>query len=188
MSHWRGRGRWADDSAWKNVGAKHVELYRQLCALSGRQTPVRSMMEWGPGGGANAVTFARQMTRIYGVDISPANLQECGRQLDAMGYSAFRPIEIDASAPEVSVTSIESPVDFVLCTAVFQHFPSKAYGERVMRVFHQRWPTTESRWSRHGTTMDPSAAMQEQRLREECCHIHVVSSRGVLAHRDRGRP
>jgi len=137
MSHWRGRGRWADDGAWQNVGIKHVELFRQLCVLSGRETPVRTMLEWGPGGGANAVAFAGQVVRYYGVDISPANLQECGRQLDAIGYKTFRPIEIDANSPEASLASIESPVDFVLCTAVFQHFPSKAYSERVMRVFHR---------------------------------------------------
>jgi SAM-dependent methyltransferase len=137
MSHWRGQGRWADDGEWKNVGAKHVELYRQLCVLSGRETPVRSMLEWGPGGGANAVAFAQQVARFYGVDISPANLRECARQLEAIAYKTFRPIEIDASTPEQCLESIDAPVDFVLCTAVFQHFPGNTYGERVMRVFHR---------------------------------------------------
>jgi len=137
MSHWRGRGRWADDSAWKNVGAKHLELYRRLCVLSSRETPVRSMLEWGPGGGANAVAFAAEVARFYGVDISPANLRECRQQLDAINYEDFRPIEIDANAPEQCLNSIDDPVDFVLCTAVFQHFPGKSYGERVMRVFHR---------------------------------------------------
>jgi SAM-dependent methyltransferase len=137
MSHWRGQGRWADDAAWKSVGAKHHDLYRQLSALSGRQTPVQSMLEWGPGGGANAVVFAPGMSRFYGVDISPANLQECGRQLDGIGYKAFRPIEIDAGTPEQCLDAIDAPVDFVLCTAVFQHLPGKAYSQNVMRVFHQ---------------------------------------------------
>ena len=51
MSHWRGLGRWEDDRAWNGIGARHLEYYRRLKLLSGREAPVCSMMEWGPGGG-----------------------------------------------------------------------------------------------------------------------------------------
>ena len=137
MSHWRGQGRWADDALWQSVGARHLGYYRQLRALSGREKPIQSMLEWGPGGGANAVVFAREVSRFIGVDISAANLQECGRQLSAIAFGQFQPVEIDANVPEQCLQSIAEPVDFVLCTAVFQHFPSESYGQRVMRIFHQ---------------------------------------------------
>jgi len=137
MSHWRGRGRWADDTVWTSIGRDHVALFHQLCLLSARTTPIRTMLEWGPGGGANALAFAPIAPRIYGVDISPANLQECARQLSQSNFRAFHPIEIEAAQPERVLASVSEPIDFALSTAVFQHFPSKEYGQRVLNILHR---------------------------------------------------
>lgn len=134
MSHWRGRGRWGDERKWASLGKRHLEMFHQLCALAGRTGKIDNMLEWGPGGGANAAAFAPHVGRFYGVDISPANLQECGRQLQAIGFVDWRPIVIDAGRPEQSLAAIDEPVDFALCTAVFQHFPGKAYGVRVLEI------------------------------------------------------
>ncbi|HEY8746508.1 MAG TPA: class I SAM-dependent methyltransferase [Tepidisphaeraceae bacterium] len=135
MSHWRGR--WSDDAAWSGIGAAHVTMFRQLCALAARQTPVTSMLEWGPGGGANALAFAPLVKRMYGIDISPPNLGECGRQLASNGFNDWNPIEIDANVPEDALQKLDSPVDFLLCTAVIQHFPSQDYGRRVLKIFNR---------------------------------------------------
>jgi SAM-dependent methyltransferase len=137
MSHWRGRGRWADDDAWSAPGRRHLQLFDQLCTLTGRTGKVRSMLEWGPGGGVNAVIFSGHVERFHGVDISPANLAECGRQLQAIGFAGWHPLEIDPLRPEGVIADVTEPVDFVLCTAVFQHFPSQDYGVRVLRVMHE---------------------------------------------------
>jgi len=137
MSHWRGHGRWADDDVWTAIGREHVQLFRQLCLLSVHTSPVRTMLEWGPGGGANALAFAPHVQRIYGVDISPANLQECARQLSESRFRAFHPIEIEATQPERVLAAVNGPIDFALCTAVFQHFPGKAYGQRVLNILHR---------------------------------------------------
>ena len=137
MSHWRGRGRWADQRAWATLGQRHVEMFQQLCALTGKTNKVRSILEWGPGGGANAVAFAPHVRRFYGVDISPANLEECGIQLESVGFADWHPITIDANQPEQCLTAVDEPVDFVLCTAVFQHFPGKEYGIRVLGILNQ---------------------------------------------------
>jgi hypothetical protein len=137
MSHWRGHGRWADQRAWASLGERHLEMFHKLCALTGRTGKMRSMLEWGPGGGANAVAFAPHVRRFYGVDISPANLAECGRQLEVIGFADWRPIAIDAGRPEECLAAIDEPVDFVLSTAVFQHFPGKGYGVRVLGILNQ---------------------------------------------------
>ena len=137
MSHWRGRGRWADDQIWTNIGREHVQMFRQLCVLSERSSPIRTMLEWGPGGGANVVSFAPQVHRIYGVDISEANLQECGRQLADARFRGFHPVEIDAAQPEHVLAAVNEPIDFVLSTAVFQHFPGKEYGRRVLNIIRR---------------------------------------------------
>src|SRR4051812_21434911 len=68
LSHWKGSGRWADERSWRQIGEDHFALYRALLHLVDRQVPVRSMLEWGPGGGANAVRFGREIPRLYGVD------------------------------------------------------------------------------------------------------------------------
>lgn len=95
------------------------------------------MVEWGPGGGANAVRFAREVGRLYGVDISEANLAECRRQLESQPFRGFIPILIDANQPQEALDRIAERVDFFLSTAVFQHFPSKEYGVKVTQIAYQ---------------------------------------------------
>ncbi len=133
LSHWVGEGRWADRQRWLQIGRTHLGLFRSLCDLAGVTPPRGRMLEWGPGGGANAVCFAEGFDTFVGVDISQANLAECGRQLASIGYDRFEPIHIDAADPEAVLRRGIGPVDLFLSTAVYQHMPSKAYGERVTR-------------------------------------------------------
>jgi cyclopropane fatty-acyl-phospholipid synthase-like methyltransferase len=137
LSHWRGQGRWSDDRTWRAIGERHFDSFQELCATAHRPRPIRSMVEWGPGGGANAVAFAREVAEFYGVDISEANLAECGEQLSRVGFAGWRPVKIDAGDPRGCLSDIKRPVDFFLSTAVFQHFPGKAYGAQVMRIAHE---------------------------------------------------
>jgi SAM-dependent methyltransferase len=137
LSHWRGQGRWSDDSTWRAIGERHFDSFEKLCAMVQRPRPIRSMVEWGPGGGSNAVAFAREVTEFYGVDISEANLAECGQQLSRMDFAGWRPLKIDAGDPRGCLNAIKVPLDFFLSTAVFQHFPGKAYGAEVMRIAHR---------------------------------------------------
>jgi cyclopropane fatty-acyl-phospholipid synthase-like methyltransferase len=95
------------------------------------------MLEWGPGGGCNAIHFTRHAQQIFGVDVSAANLRQCQAQLRANGFKDFTSIEIDAEKPDAVLDKVDRPVDFFLCTAVFQHFPSQAYGRRVVEIAHQ---------------------------------------------------
>ncbi len=132
LSHWQGEGMW-DEETWGRVGRSHFRMYEQLKLLIGRQEPVESMAEWGPGGGVNAAVFSREIKNFYGVDISQANLEECGRQLEKRKYAGWHPVPIDVSRPEQVLQKVPR-LDFFLCTAVFQHFPSKDYGLRVAKV------------------------------------------------------
>jgi len=138
LSHWQGEGRWVHEESWRQIGRNHFKMFQQLCLLAERKEPVRSMVEWGPGGGANAVVFCAEVSEIYGVDISAENLVECRRQLDKSGVdpSLFRPVIINASKPDDCLKYITKPVDFFLSTAVYQHFPSKDYGVHVIKIAH----------------------------------------------------
>ena len=95
FSHWAEEGRWEDAEAWENVGKAHLEMFRKLCQLAEIARPVKTMIEWGPGGGANAVWFCTEVDDFYGVDISEANLTECQRQLQKRNLNGFHPILVD---------------------------------------------------------------------------------------------
>ncbi|MFW6145871.1 MAG: class I SAM-dependent methyltransferase [Planctomycetota bacterium] len=133
LSHWAGEGRWADQARWREIGLTHLAMFHTLCDLAGVAAPGGRMLEWGPGGGANAVCFAEVFETFIGVDISEANLTECGRQLAAVGFTGFQPIAIDAPDPEAVLDRVDEPIDLFLCTAVYQHMPGREYGRRVTR-------------------------------------------------------
>lgn len=138
FSHWRGHGRWANDDAWLAIGRTHRRMFDDLRRLAGgadRPAPMpRRMLEWGPGGGANALAFIDDVDSYIGVDISSENLAECQQQVQHAGHEHFRGMEIDVAHPAAVLDRLDEPVDAALCTAVYQHFPSQAYGRTVTQV------------------------------------------------------
>jgi trans-aconitate methyltransferase len=123
MAHWRGAGRFADDAAWRAIGEKHLAMLRgwlgdlsRLCVL-----------EWGCGGGSNLVALCPSVRSVHAVDISDATLAEAARQAGAPNLTTER---VDVDRPD----GVDRHCDLFLSTAVFQHFPSKEYGLRVLAV------------------------------------------------------
>ena len=114
-----------------------MDIYRRLAMLSGSPEKVDAIFEWGCGGGSNAVPFSAFGGRYYGLDISRASLDECARQLVAIEYDGFVPIEIEANQPEHALHALPGPVDVFLCTYVFELLPSVDYGLRVLKLAHQ---------------------------------------------------
>lgn len=138
LSHWRGVGRWSDELQWLAVGQEHRALIEAFCGAQGRPIAGATLLEWGPGGGTNVLAFLPDARRIYGVDISQSNLDECRRQCAGEHSARFVAVLLDGAAPESIADTVTEPLDLVYSTAVFQHFPSKAYGERVLRVLAKR--------------------------------------------------
>lgn len=138
ISHWRGVGRWADVAKWAAIGKKTLADLDSLARFIGTD-PVEAsaehvVLEWGPGGGTNLSALAPFSRRLYGVDISEKNLGECGRVLRELGKDdTFEPLLV-GEGPEPIADLVSEPVDILISTAVFQHFPSKAYGARVLRT------------------------------------------------------
>ena len=132
-SHWRGAGPFENDQLWIELGRKHLELYQQF-ARGIESPPLRHVVEWGCGGGLNAYHFAGLCESYYGVDITSTSLEECGRQVEAAGHKSFRPVLIDASAPESACDQITTACDLFLSTYVFELLPSPEYGLRVLAL------------------------------------------------------
>jgi SAM-dependent methyltransferase len=134
QSHWRGKGRWIEEN-WKRIGEDHYGVFRELCDITGRRIEdVATVLEWGPGGGSNVVAFLKTANAYYGVDISQPNLDECIKQCEAESIKGFIPLLINVAEPESCLSSMAGRIDLFLSTAVFQHFPSKEYGRRVLQI------------------------------------------------------
>jgi cyclopropane fatty-acyl-phospholipid synthase-like methyltransferase len=133
-SHWRGAGIFADDDLWLALGRKNLELYQQFCHMMGVTKPPRRIVEWGCGGGANAVHFAPLAETYVGIDIARPSLRECASQLEAAGFHNFEPVLVDAGAPETALTQIEQKCDLLLSTYVFEVFPTPEYGLQVLKI------------------------------------------------------
>jgi hypothetical protein len=133
MSHWRGHGRWAEET-WASIGAATVASFRRAARTLGRELPTGAVLEWGPGGGSNLVACAGISQRLYGADISSKNLAECARVLAELDPAPeFRPILVGED-PTAVAAEIDAPIELFVSTAVFQHFPTREYGVEVLRT------------------------------------------------------
>ena len=135
IMHWRGHGRFSDD-LWLSLGRQNLLLFEQAAAWAGLSRPLDRIVEWGCGGGMNAVPFACAASEYYGIDINAESLREAARQVEAEAGGDFIPVRIDAGNPEAVSEQIPGPCDLFLSTFVFELLPSSAYGLRVMRIAH----------------------------------------------------
>jgi Methyltransferase domain len=163
-SHWRGNGIFADDARWLSLGSENWRLYEEFARAIGFKRPVGRIVEWGCGGGANAIYFGREVREFYGVEVSSRSLEECDRQMRSTGLKNFVPVLIDPTRPEDVINKICVACDLFLSTYVFELLPDPEYGLRVLKIAHEllapggiamiqikykteSWKTEARRWS-----------------------------------------
>jgi SAM-dependent methyltransferase len=134
LMHWRGEGPFGDDDLWLSLGRWHYGLFEKAASWAGVTTPLEGVVDWGCGGGMNAVQLAPAAEVYYGVDINQESLRECARQVEAEDAGHFVPVLIEASEPEAAVGQIPIPCDLFFSSYAFEGLPSPAYGLRVMRI------------------------------------------------------
>ena len=130
-SHWRDSPAFARNDLWDRIGKRHLELLETVTGVDGQWGRV---VEWGCGGGANAVHVAPRCAEFVGVDVAAESLKECGRQVDAVCGTPFTPVLIDVAAPERALAEIGSPCEVFLSFYVFELLPSPEYGRRILRI------------------------------------------------------
>jgi SAM-dependent methyltransferase len=144
QSYWTGRDgeTWSADSHWRNglspddwqaIGADHWRLWESFSRSAGVTTSPHRIVEWGCGGGANAVAFAPHAAEYVAADIVPESVAECRRQVAEVCDTAFTGVVVDAAAPEVSARDIE-PCDLFLCLYVLELVPTPEYGLGILRI------------------------------------------------------
>ena len=136
-SHWRDADIFADNSLWDEVGKRHLALFERLSRVLDRPSRLGTVLEWGCGGGANAVSFAPGADRFIGVEISQPSLDECAKQVAATCDTPFFPILVDAERPEDAIAGVEGSCDLFLSFYVFELIHSQEYGARLLRIAHR---------------------------------------------------
>lgn len=124
---------------WKRIGLVHDDMLRkQWPEVASVEQASSKWVEWGCGGGAN-VARLRKIACVWGVDLCNLTLEVCS--VDSGDCTAhtdgkFVPMLADFSNPEAICDSIHG-FDGFLSTATFQHFPSKAYTERIVSMIRK---------------------------------------------------
>ena len=133
-SHWRDASVFADDEAWLAVGQGHLGLYEQFARAVHHDRPLGRVVEWGSGGGANAVHFAPRSKEYVAVDVASDSLAECERQVRAVCDTPFTAVLADVADPETAAQRVPRPCDLFLCCYVFELVPTPEYGLRLLRI------------------------------------------------------
>jgi SAM-dependent methyltransferase len=135
-SHWKGSGGLREE-VWSELGRPHVQLLQEYMKIRGQSAPLERIIEWGCGGGANAVHFAPLAKSFVGVDVSSASLDECENVLRSVGQDNFSRLLVDVSEPEKSAEDLIATADVFLCTYVFELLPSQEYGQRILDLAYK---------------------------------------------------
>lgn len=136
-SHWRDAGVFAENDLWSVIGARHLAMFERGARLVGGPRPLDRVVEWGCGGGANAIHFAPGAQRFFGVDVAPESLTECATQVAAVCNTPFEPVLVPVDRPEDALSMIDGPCDVFLSFYVFELIPSPEYGARLLRIAAQ---------------------------------------------------
>jgi len=126
------------DDKWRKIGDRHTQLFAEFARAAEIERPVNKIVEWGCGGGANAIAFSKECQDFWGIDVSAEALSACGRQLaNEKRNCAFHPLKIEVSNPEAVLDVIPHDVDLFVSFYVFELFHSEEYGGRILRIAYQ---------------------------------------------------
>lgn len=133
-SHWRDARVFEGTDLWSEIGLRHLVMFDRGARMVEFNRPWERVIEWGCGGGANAIHFAPRAREFVGVDISGDTLDECRRQVAVTCDTAFLPILADVAEPERVLDGVGGPCDVFLSFYVFELIPTPEYGERLLRI------------------------------------------------------
>jgi SAM-dependent methyltransferase len=133
-SHWRG-GSIIDQGRFEEIGAEHLALFDRLAATVGGAPDLGHVVEWGVGGGANAVHFAPRAREFVAVDVNPDSPAEAARLVAETCSTPVSELVVDVADPESIRGHLPAgTIDLFVCLYVLELVPSPAYGLRLMRL------------------------------------------------------
>lgn len=133
-SHWAAAPVFAGNDLWSQIGREHLDMAERGTRMVGFARPWQRVLEWGCGGGANAVHFAPRAAEFVGVDVAEESLRESERQVKAVCDTPFRPVLTTVAEPERVLGEVDGPCDLFLSFYVFELIPTPEYGARLLRI------------------------------------------------------
>lgn len=126
------------DANWLAIGQRHVRMFTQAARGVDFALPTQKIIEWGCGGGANAVAFAGICDELWGVDVMDDVLLRCKLQVQSLVPAcAFSAVRIDIPEPEGALKLLPQDADLFYAMYVFELLPSHAYCERILKIARQ---------------------------------------------------
>ena len=136
--NWQSNSHWRDslgsDQQWQAIGRDHLALFDVFAAALSFDRPLNRVVEWGAGGGANAVHFAPRAKEFIAVDISAENVDECRRQVAGACDTDFTGVVSEIARPERAIPGVGLECDLFLCFYVLELVPSKEQALDIVRV------------------------------------------------------
>jgi hypothetical protein len=130
-SHWRSG---LEEDAWLEVGQDHLAIFEQFGKALGTPANPGVVVEWGCGGGANAVAFAPIAKKFIAADVSGDSVAECVRQIAAVCDTSTECVLIDIEHPERAVAGREGTCDAFLCLYVLELTAGPEEALRILRI------------------------------------------------------
>ncbi len=132
-AHWRDAagGDWSE--IWAEVGATHVHMYERLARAVELPRPAR-ILEWGVGGGANAVAFAPLCDEFIAVDIVQESLDETARQVAAVCDTPVERVLVALDDQAHGTDHLSASVDLFLCFYVLELVPSARHAREIVDI------------------------------------------------------
>ncbi len=121
--HWKSNSHFRDGlgaEAFDEVGRDHLALYQVFARALPREVDPGVVVEWGCGGGANAIAFAPLATEFIGVDVSAESLAECADQVGRVCSTPVRTRTVDLADPAAAATGLDGTCDTFLCLYVIE--------------------------------------------------------------------
>jgi 2-polyprenyl-3-methyl-5-hydroxy-6-metoxy-1,4-benzoquinol methylase len=134
--HELGEGPFSEEENWHAIGRQHFQIFNRFSKQCDFPRPTLQMIEWGCGGGANAAYFAPEAERFVGVDLAPAALQQCQRQMELRALTNFEAVLVEVSDVDAVVNRFRGEFDLFLCTYVFEILPTRAHALELLTAAH----------------------------------------------------
>lgn len=125
-----------DADTWQEIGADAVERFWTASRALRWTGPMRTMLDYGCGHGAQATAFAPDLRELVAVDVQGPALAACHDNVAAVADTeafSFVPVLIDNPEdvyPHVNMGHVDAFVSFY----VFELIPGQQYGERILRM------------------------------------------------------
>lgn len=132
-SHWRDTAipGWA--TTWDQVGQTHLAMYERFRRACRLPRPNR-VLEWGVGGGANAVRFAPLAEEFIAVDISEESLLETAYQVARVCSTPIRSALTQLDNQIETGRQFAGAVDLFVCFYVLELVPRREHADQIARI------------------------------------------------------